>query len=371
MKLIYLSEVLRMFKRSLRIKKQGIKKYKGSPEQIAKQIINSCWNKKNSFFQTSAGHFNEFYCRDFGMCAEALTKLGYKKQIHKTLKYALNKFQQHGRITTAISPNGICFDFPSYGADSLPFLIHTLTVSDAKQLIKKYLPFLRQEIEFYYQNLFDNKRSLIHQDKHFSSMKDYAKRSSDCYSNCMFFMLADELDELSTLNINNPFPTDKIRKAILENFWNGNFFHDDLEKTNIVTGDANTFPFWCGVTDSKTIFRKCIEEMKKAKLDKPFPLKYTTNKKKIHKMHFLEFLAGDYERDSVWVHLGLCFLDVVAQFDKRLFKKYMAQYTTVIINHKNFLEVYDRKGALFHNLFYYSDDSMLWVCKWLWLNYKK
>jgi hypothetical protein len=368
MKLIYISEALRMFRRSLHVRKYGIKKYRGSPEQIAEQIISNCWNKKGSFFQTSAGHFNEFYCRDFGMCVEALTDLGYKKQVHKTLEYALNKFQQHGRITTTISPEGVCFDFPSYGADSLPFIIHALKVSGADHLIKKYCSFLQQEIKFYYQNMFDKNTNLVRRDRHFSSMKDYAKRSSDCYSNCMLFMLADEL---KLLNIKSPFPVDKIRKAILKNFWNGSFFHDDLEKTETVTGDANTFPFWCGVTGSKDIFKRCLSEMRKAKLDEPFPLKYTTKSNMIHKMYFLEFFAGNYERDSVWMHLGLCFLDIVKSFDKKQFELYMRQYADLIRRHRNFLEVYDRKDNPFHNLFYYSDESMLWVCKWLWLNYKK
>ena len=123
MKLIHISEALRMFKRARRVSREGFKRYKGSPEHIAKQIIESCWNKEDKYFQVSSGHFNEFYCRDFGMCAEALVKLGHKKKVIQTLDYALNKFKQSGRITTSISPSGKCFDFPYYGADSLPFII--------------------------------------------------------------------------------------------------------------------------------------------------------------------------------------------------------------------------------------------------------
>ncbi|MFH1064412.1 MAG: hypothetical protein V1729_04995 [Candidatus Woesearchaeota archaeon] len=362
MKLIHLSEALRMFKRARRVSKHGIRRYSGSEEEISRDIIRSCWNKKEKHFQVSSGHFTEFYCRDFGMCAEALVKLGYRKQVIQTLDYALSKFKKHGRITTSISPQGKCFDFPYYGADSLPFIVHALKVAKANQLNEQYDSFLTKEIKFYYEKVFDKKTHLIRQDKHFSSMKDYAKRSSSCYSNCMLFMLADDLD---SLKLKNPFPKGRIQKEILIAFWNGDYFYDDTSFTKIVTGDANTYPFWCGVTNSEKVFDLCMKSIEKAGLTRPFPLKYSSSPEKVHKMHFLEAFSGGYERDSIWMHLGLCFLDVVKRFDRKRFDTYMKQYTTLIRKHGNFLEVYDANGLPFHTPFYFTDESMSWVSKYL------
>ena len=134
-----------------------------------------------------------------------------------------------------------------------------------------------------------------------------------------------------------------------------------------MTGDANTFPFWCDVTDSKKVFGLAMESMEKAGLTKPFPLKYTTDPKKIHKMHLIEIFAGDYERDAIWMHLGLCFLDVVKKYDENRFGHYIEQYEKLIKKHKTFLEVYDKKGRPFRTRLYITDESMLWAAKYLHL----
>ncbi len=362
MKLIHLSEALRMFKRARRVSRDGWKRYSGSEEDISRAIIRSCWNKTDNHFQVSSGHFTDFYCRDFGMCAEALVKLGYRKQVIQSLDYALNKFKAHGRITTSISPEGKCFDFPYYGADSLPFIIHSLKVAKDKKLIIKYRSFITEEIKYYCTKVFDKDTHLIRSDRHFSSMKDYAQRSSSCYSNCMLFMLADDLD---SLKIRHRFPKTKIQREILQTFWNGKYFYDDSSCKKAITGDANTYPFWCGVTDSKKVFSLCMESMEQAGLTRPFPLKYSSSSKKVNKMHLLEAFSGGYERDSIWMHLGLCFFDVVKRFDKKRFNTYMKQYATLIRRHKNFLEVYDANGLPFHTPFYFTDESMSWVSKYL------
>ncbi|MBW2967810.1 hypothetical protein KY362_04955 [Candidatus Woesearchaeota archaeon] len=364
MRLIHISEGLRMFRRARHVRRRGFHQYGGSPEDIARGIIDECWDKKRQYFRVSAGHFNEFYCRDFGMCAEPLVKLGYRKQVISTLKYALEKFRKHGRITTSISPHGKCFDFPYYGADSLPFIMRALRVAKATSLIREYKGFLQGEIEYYHTNVFDPDADLVYAHRHFSSIKDYARRPSSCYSNCMMFMLADEL---TRLKLHNPFPTKRIKTKILKTFWNGAFFYDNLSLPECPTGDANTFPFWCGVDRSRKHFRCALNSLEREGLTTPFPLQYYTHPEKLHEYHLFEFFAGDYERDAVWVHLGLCFLDVVKMFDRKLLKLYMAQYSGLIEKYNNFLEVYDSKGRPFHNRFYYSDESMLWVSKWLYL----
>jgi hypothetical protein len=362
MRLIHLSEALRMYRRSRYVSKHGFHEYSGDDAKIAKQIIDSCWNKEKQYFQVSSGHFCEFYSRDFGMCAEALVKLGYKEKVTKTLDYALAKFRRHGRVTTSISPNGICFDFPYYAADSLPFIIRAINVSKAKRLLIEYGDFLVSEIDYYYANVFDNRLSLVKKDRFFSSMKDYSRRRSACYDNCMLSMLKDDLQELGFYN---PFEDYDIKKSILHHLWNGHYFYDDIERQRVVTGDANVFPFWCGVVKSAHLFRLCMESMEKAGLTKPFPLKYTTKPDKIHRMHSLELFAGDYERDSIWMHLGLCFLDVVKKYDRPILSKFMKQYGSIIKKNHNFLEVYDAKGEPFKTRFYQSDESMLWVSKYL------
>lgn len=362
MKLIHLSEARRMMRRAKRVNREGFARYDGDLEQVIRKIIESCWN--GGYFQVSSGHFNEFYCRDFGMCAEALVDLGYRDRVVKTLDYALSKFMKHGRMTTTISPRGRCFDFPRYGADSLPFIVHAVRVSGADGLLEKHGGFIGDEVEYYRDRVFDAKNFLVRRDRHFSSIKDYAKRSSSCYSNSMLYMLSQELD---SLGLKNPFPADLIKEAVGKSLWNGNFFYDDLSRSRVVTGDANTFPFWCRLEDSAKRFRRCLGFMEDAGLTDPFPLKYTSEAGRIHRMSSADVFSGGYERDTVWMHLGLCFLDVVKRFDRKRFSHYMGQYEGLVMKHRNFLEVYDRDGEPFRTKFYSADESMLWAAKLLHL----
>ncbi len=351
-----------MFRRSLYVRKQGFRQYAGDDEQISKSVIDSCWDSDKKYFRVSSGHFCEFYSRDFGMCAEALVALGEKKKVLQTLDYALSRFKKHGHVTTSISPVGKCFDFPYFAVDSLPFIFHAIRVSGANRILDSYRDFLVKELDYYYEQVFDNNLLIVRKDKYFSSMKDYSRRSSSCYDNCMLSMLNDDL---KALNFYNPFSHYDIKKSIINNFWNGNYFYDDISRQKLITGDANIFPFWCGVVDSKVIFDICMKSVNKAGLSKPFPLKYTTSPEKVSRMHILELFAGGYERDSIWMHLGLCFLDVVKKYDKKSFNDFMKQYKGLITKHKNFLEVYDSNGKPFQTHFYFSDESMLWVSKYL------
>ena len=76
------SAALSMFSRKLKVTSKGVKKYSGNATEICKQISEDCWN--GTYFQGSAGHFSQFWLRDFAMSAPALSKLGYRKEIKKT-----------------------------------------------------------------------------------------------------------------------------------------------------------------------------------------------------------------------------------------------------------------------------------------------
>jgi len=357
--IVHLKEAWRYYKRANHVRKNGFKRYSGNALEISKQIVDKCWNEK--FFQTSAGHFNQFWTRDFAFCTQALDLLGHRKKVFASLAYALDKFSKHGKVTTAITPEGIPFDFPNMAADSLPLLIHSIRIVGADYLLMKHKDFLMKEIDRYFQTVFDHKTSMVYEGKSFSSIKDYAKRKSATYDNCMLAMMKDDL---KALEFYNPFKNYDIKKAIQDNLWNGSYFYEDMSHKNVVTGDANVFPFWTGVFTDKKMFKSCLKQMQKAKLDKPFPLKYSSSKEATTKTLWYEKLAGDYERDVVWMHLGGCFVDVVKKFDKKQFQKYIKQYTDLIENYGNYHEVFNPDGTPFTTKYYVSDDSMLWAAKY-------
>jgi hypothetical protein len=362
------SESARIFLRGIRVRFSGIKQYSGDADKICEQIILDCYNKQKNYFMVSNGHFCEFYARDFGWCTEALLDLGYRKEVLRTLDYALGTFQKHGRIEQSINPQGQPFTFPNkYSPDALAFIIRSLKLAKAKELVREYESLLNNEIKRYYDLVIDKKTGLVRKDKSFSSMKDYSLRQSSCYDTVMTGMLAQDLTELK---LDNPFKKWNYKELLLKNFWARDYFLDDLSGSKIICGDANTLPFWSGIITGKMMLKKTIASVRKEGLDKPFPIKYTRAKFGEQKMIGKEFFAGNYERDAIWPHVGFMYIKVVAQIDEKLAKQYLAEYRDQIERHKSFLEVYDKDGRPFKNFFFHADEGMLWSANYLYLKKK-
>ena len=198
----HLVEAFHMLKRRISVAKHETRQYDGTPEQICKQIVKECWN--GTFFQVSTGHFSLFYMRDFGMCIESLIKLGYKKEVERTLQFALTCYSRENRVSTTITKGGKCFDVFSYSPDTLAFLLYSLRVSKNNDLIEIYKPFLEQQIQYFYDTVVDKETGLVRKDENFSSIKDNAKRRSSCYDNCCLAVVAREA---VALGLSSPFKT--------------------------------------------------------------------------------------------------------------------------------------------------------------------
>jgi len=340
---IQLLEGIRIF--SHRFKK--IKRYEGNASKICRQIIDDCWN--GTYFMTSAGHFSEFFIRDFTWCIKPLINLGYKTKVEKTLTYALSMYKEHNKVTQIISAKGTPFDFPTIAVDSLPYLIRCLRILNNKKLIKKYNSFLNSEIDKF-KNFIDESGFI--KDKHYSSIKDHYKRKSSCYDNTMAAMLSMDAKYLGLSKFS-------YNKKNIMSFWNGNHFID--EKSNpIISGDANVFAYWSGVIKDKKMLNSSMKCIQKAGLDNPFPLKYTQKDKGKTHIKLLSITTKDYENDSIWMHLGPLYIELVKQIDNNLAKEYIDQYIRLIEKHKNYLEVFDHNEDPYKTLFYKTDHSMLW-----------
>jgi len=364
LRLIHIKEGLRFFKRSISVRRNGLKKYKGNSKEICKKILDDCYNKKKKYFQVSAGHFNLFYTRDFGWIVKSLLELGYKKEVKNTLEYALGIFEKHGRVRTTINPEGVGFDFPIYAVDSLPYMVYSLACLRDKKLVKRYKGFLEKEIRYFVEAVVDKKTGLVRKDKSFSSMKDYSKRVSSCYDNCMLYLLQKSCDKIGLKSLLKKY---NYKKLIVDNFWTGEYFLDDLSGKDYVAGDANVFPFWTGVVDDKEMLRKVIASILRYKLDYSLPLKYTQDKNSNVDFILIELFAKGYERSTIWTHMGLLYLHVLGKSEKKLLLHYLEKYKENIMKYKTFLEVLREDGSPFRMSFYYSDEGMSWCANYLTL----
>ena len=335
------------------------KKYPGNADEICHQIIKDCWNGR--YLRTSTGNFSQFWTRDFGWCSKSLVELHYQKEVHHTLRYALNNFKKYNKITTALTPRGKPFDFPTYAVDSLPWLIHSIKVS--KFPYYSFKDFLNKEIQKFYDKVINPHTGLVKPEVHFSSIKDFAVRKSSCYDNCMVALLAKDLKDLK---LDNPFAKFSYPELIKRHFWNGDYFYDDLSHQKYVAADANLFPFAVGIITDKEMLQSALRKIHQVNLDEPFPLKYTSGRKEANFI-WQEIFLRNYESNAIWMHMGPLYVKTLQQVDKERAKQYKEKYKRLIEQHKNFLEVFDQKGKPFSTPFYYCDSGMLWAANYLTL----
>jgi len=343
--------------RMLRNKFKQFKRYAGNAEEICNHILKNCWNGR--FFQTSTTNFPQFWTRDFGMCTESLIKLGYTKEVEQTLRYALAIFSLHNKITTTITPDDRLFDFPTHAVDTLPWLIHSIALTKNKKLVDDFRPFLEQQVNKFTKTFVD--QSGLVKPYHYSSIKDFAIRKSSCYDNCMLGMLQQDM---KALKLNNPIEHFDYEKILMNYFWNGNYFYDDMSKRNYIAGDANLFPFHCNIIKSKSILKKAFQSIHDAQLDEPFPLKYTEKNANV-KFIIQEIFMHNYERDSIWLHLGPLYVNLLKTIDKKRAQLYIDRYTKMIEHFGTFPEVLTAKGKPFTAPFYHCDQGMLWCANYV------
>lgn len=347
---------LKIFLKILKRRFFGFKRYSGTPEQICRAIIEDCWNKKG-FFQVSNGHFNLFYMRDFGWCCSSLIQLGYKDRVKATLGFALKNFKKTRKITTCITKNGKCFDFPCYSVDSLPYLIKCLNLLGDQDLLNQYQDFLNQEIERFFNIVIDKKSGLVKKNTYFSSMRDHAVRNSSCYDNCFVAMLKNELQKT---HLANPLKQFNYETLLKKNFWNGRYFYSDLNRNSIVTADANLFPFYLDIFFDLKMLKSAFKNIIRSDLDKPFPLRYTKKTYPEEEFIPLSKITKNYETSAAWTHMGPLFIDLMRKVDKKKAQEYLDSYIKTLSTYKNYLEVFNKNGKPYTSWLYQSDVSMLW-----------
>ncbi len=181
-------------------------------------------------------------------------------------------------------------------------------------------------------------------------------------------MLALLSDELIKMNLFNPFAEINLKENIKKHFWTGNYFLDDLSGRNYIAGDAQVFPFWCDIIKDESMLDEAVLSIKKAGLDQPMPLKYGNKEVKNEVVFPINLILKSYQSDSLWMNIGLCYLDVLKKFNRKdLLHNYLAVYKKQIEENKTFLELFNSDGSLYKKFHYVADEGMLWAAKYLFL----
>jgi hypothetical protein len=351
---------LRIFFTDVGRKRRGFKQYKGGAKEICRQIVKDCWN--DDYYMGSAGHFSDFWLRDFCLCLEGLLKEGHEKECKKSLRYALSKYKEYNSITTTISPDGVPFHSLTFGWESVAYLLRCIVILKDREALEEYRDFLNSMIAHYFERYVEKDTGLPLKSYHFTSMKDFAKRKQACVDVCF---LAETKKNAKLLRLNNPFERYDYEKILMEGYWTGDYFLDDLSGRKYIAGDANVIPFWLGVVKDKKVLRKAIDTLREHKFDDPMPLRYTHHAEEDVDFHLVEIFASGYEKSTTWPQLGLLYIGIVRKLDKKLAEKYLDSFTKMIESYKNFPELFTRDMKPFKTPFYFCDEGMDWAAIYL------
>ena len=360
--LLLIEDGLKLFYRSKKKQFFKTKKYKGNSKEICLQIIQDCYYKEKKYFRVSPNNFNQFYARDFGMICEPLINLGYKKEVINTINYAMQIYEKKGRCTTQINTRGKPLDFPAPSPESESYMLNSIILTKDRKLIEKYKPFFKKQAKRIYEEDIDQKTGLLKKNKKFSSMKDFAKQQSACYTNSMLGLLAQNLKKIG---IKSELDKYNYKELIIQHFWRGTHFVDDLSGKEIISGDANVFPYWTRLVEDKKLFKQSHKTIKKRKLDEPFALKYNNVEDKME-WHPINIINKNYEHGTIWLHLAVCYFKVLDMFgEKEELREQIQKHKELIEKQRTFYEVYAANGKPYRSLVFEHDEAMIWCAGYL------
>jgi hypothetical protein len=152
---------------------------------------------------------------------------------------------------------------------------------------------------------------------------------------------------------------------IRENFFAGDFFYNDMNCGDYVSGDAAILPFWCGVfsdePEETQIFDRVLQKLDKEGINSPLPSRYGNSHKKTTRTLIIENF-NKWQRDTVWTCLGIHLLEVLRMYGHERYAIELEAYRKMISRFNCFPEVIDsKKNRLYSGPLYKSEDSMLWA----------
>lgn len=274
-----------------------VERFDGNAREISQQVLDRLW--VGDFYRTSLGHYNFFWMRDFGTVAESLVHLNQTTHVHHTLRWAMRHYRRAGRIKTCIDKSGNVFNAPGLPSiDALPWLLHSLVVSHYN-LNARELAFLSHELSRFVDKFLDENGD-IKKGIRYAEMRDAVYYHRSAYAVSLVGRLAYCVQILGLTNA-FPFAPATYKDILLREYWNGDFFRADRTTTNY-SSDSALMPFFLKVVDDRHLADKTLDYITKAKLNLPYPLKYSEAPSKPLRFRFGmgPVSMPNYTGDSIW-----------------------------------------------------------------------
>jgi hypothetical protein len=349
----YVSSAARIVRRRV----AGPRRFQGDAAAICRAIVEACWT--GDYLAASAGHFRQFWTRDLGFSAGSLVRLGHRARVEASLDWALEVWSHRGRVTTTIFAGRRPADVYRFGVDSLPLLLATMEACGAEHLVGRHGHWLEREVARFAEEVLDARTGLVRDDRRFSTHRDTVITGSNCYANTMLVVLDGVLRRTGWLT--SPLPPDSGDR-FLEAFWRADHFSDRRGR-DLLTGDANVFPFWLGIVPHDAGLRIALDALAAAGLTRPLPLRYAARRNPRIEDRVQRWFVPDYQGTSIWTSLGAMYLSLLGRVDAAAATRLHASLAALIERDGTLWEVladdlrpYRGRLGLF-----VADEGMLWA----------
>lgn len=326
-------------------------KFSGSANDILRATLEQSWNGK--FFRAALGHYRHFWIRDFGIALPGLIAAGQRERAVASLEFALTAYHRVGMVTTMVFPNGFATNLPGPALDSLGWVMASLKLLDARDLVAKYRPLLEKELRRVRRSIVDAHGFPQH---HVPSvgLRDHIRYQASCYDAAIAWRLAGDSRDLGLAELPQ-FSAEEFR----DRYWTGDFYREDLVDPARWSAEANLVPFWFGLDTDPERFRTATAIVWQDGLDLPVPLAYAPKRheREIWQVHLF---SPNSHGTCRWPILGVIFTELLKQFGDGRAAEVRRRITTAVEQFGYFPELLMPSGELYKAMWYKGDAAMLW-----------
>ncbi|RME70951.1 MAG: hypothetical protein D6776_10975 [Planctomycetota bacterium] len=335
---------------------------RGESTAVCRAIARGCWN--GHYLMAGRGHLNRFWIRDLAISLRGLIELGLAPLARRSIRWALPLWERAGGVTTTIVFHRFPVDIFTYACDSYPFLLYSLLELGMQREVTRYRAFLQAEAQRYHDALIDPATGAVYTDREFSQTKDTMRFRGTCTAHAMAAWCSRLLDRIPQLD--NPLAPYPLRRTLLERFWTGRYFRNDLHTDPpLCSADAGYWPFWCGLVDDPAMLESNLEEQRALGLDVPFPLKYHARRLPELEVGVQRWFLPNYQGDSIWTFFSVGWIELLARVDRAAARAHLRTYETLLQRYGTWWEVFepDGSGPLRGRLGHGADWGMLWAAQ--------
>lgn len=330
--------------------------FEGDARDISAQVVEGCWN--GTFYQTSLGHYDFFWMRDFGTTAQSLVNLGHKDRVQQTMAWAMKHYRRANTVTLCIDGYGNTFNAPAKKSiDALPWLLHTLLACDYK-LNKTEHEFLQTRLRHYSKKFIDRKDGMLKYVR-YAELRDAVTYDRSAYSVAMLGRLSYCANKLGLDAF--LFPPETYRRALIDQYWNGTFFRADLSNDTF-SSECALVPFLLNVVDDRDMAAATFNYIEKKKLNRPYPMQHGEHDDRFkHRLGMGPIIMPNYTGSTVWTWFGTFYLHLLHRYDRPEYGTQYRRLAQLVEKYHVYPELITPEGEWYKAMAYKSDPGMIWA----------